>query len=290
MKSIAGSDYDALCSRLARCTVASGPKTTKTTTTMSQVLGICSWLQSPPIVSAPNQLHVLAFDQSALMDAAKWFREICGAKPARLAYRVYVFENLVKQIVRSAVVQGADVLYAEVVGTLMDIEATVRATKGVHVIMLSSLTVLAAALLREVRGKPKRGVIGTIQPGEWTTYGQRLSDIRNLAHGIPAHIIWEAHIDAVPVMQIGKDPTAPKEGIQVYGGEGRNWAANQDQCLRLRADMQIAPRCRKMVYDTRAFVGEMIGGGRGFDRLLPREPGLYDIFQKLGLQLPSAPN
>lgn len=270
----------------ARATCAAGAKACKTTTMVTQILGVCPWAQGAgAVVADPADLLVLTFDPAALRCVPDWMRQHCGATDKTLTYRVLPLEETVMRVAKVAA-PGHDTFFG---ACRQAAEAAVRGVRGeVPVIMVSSVTVMAEAMLREIMGQP--GNASAPDPREWgPELAVRIAEVRDILHSAEAHVLWEAHVDRREPMFEAKGAQT-EESLQIAGQAGRKWCNRQDTLLRLARGLPIADGVYRQEWDTRTFLEgkHPVGGGRGDGKCAPREPDLTTIFRKRGLAVASA--
>lgn len=261
-------------------------KVGKTAFLTASCLGALPWQKEGGLVDRPENLHVITFDANAAGGLARFLTQTCGASAEAAKFRIY---NLQDAMARTSLNDGdynMD-LYNDVMQVLDTIRG--RATSGVHAVLISSLTGLAAGLERALIGPPKGK--GYSDPSKWKALAHQLHEIQNFAQMDGWHTFWEAHLDKPAQMSVGKkqdEDSKPKESIRVSGEAGRNWAYNVEQVFRLRrmyGQKHQGTQCDIVYLDTKPSL-EFIASGRGFTEALEaKEYDLTLVAKKLGTKV-----
>jgi hypothetical protein len=258
-------------------------KVGKTAFLTASCLGALPWQKEGGLVDRPENLHVITFDSNAAGGLARFLTQTCGAPAEATKFRIYNLQDAMTRTSLNDDDYNMD-LYNDVLSVLDTIRG--RAGQGVHAVLISSLTGLAAGLERALIGPPKGK--GYSDPSKWKALAHQLHEIQNFAQLDQWHIFWEAHLDKPAQMKVGKNDDGdnrPKESIRVSGEAGRNWAYNVEQVFRLRRMFgQKAPgtQCDVVYLDTKPSL-EFIAAGRGFTETLEaKEYCLTSVARKLG--------
>jgi hypothetical protein len=252
----------------------------KTSWLIAQALGCFPGQTKGAIVDAPQNLHVISFDEAALRGVKGFLLETCKAPKEALNFKVYNME----QDFKMATMTKGDydrTFYNSVIQLADQIRQQV---KGTPVLMLSSLTSLAEAVCRSTIGPAgeKKGAGG--DKSKWPDFALQMTELRNHVQGFPGHVMWEGHVYQVPP----KDgQTEMDETMQIPGRTGVNFPANVAFPVRVRRAFgkKIAGTNADDVYlDTRASFSFALCGRAFTERLQPQERDLTDVFLKLDLK------
>lgn len=247
----------------------------------ASALGLLPWQKAGGVVDRPENLHVLTFDSSALAGIAGFLTKTCKAPEPALGFNVYNFQD----DARAASLSRGEwdfTLYNSVLAAIQEIKAK-TAKGGTHVVLVSSLTGLAAALKRGIAGPVGAGKRGSgMDMAKWEAYATQLSEIRNILQDDAWHVFFEAHV----FKQTSGDET--HETLMLEGKSGQNFAFNVEQVFRVRrmfGTRHPQTNCDQVYLDTRPNM-ECVANGRAFNEALePKEPDLTTALQKLGLRV-----
>ena len=254
-------------------------KVGKSSFLVASALGLLPWQKAGGVVDKPEHLHVFTFDSSALAGIAGFLGRTCGASAAALNFNVYNFQDDTRKV--STQTGDWDFsLYEQIKGALDEVKRKAKAG-GTHVVVVSSLTGLAAALKRGIAGPVGSGKKGSgMDMAKWDAYGACLSELRNIFQDDAWHCFFEAH-----VFSKEKDGNT-EESLSLEGKSGQNFAFNVEQVFRVRRmfnQKHEKSACDKVYLDTRPKM-ECIANGRGFTESLDaQEPDLTVALKKLGL-------
>lgn len=246
------------------------------------------------IVGKPEYLHVVAVDSSAMAEVVAFLQKH-GAPKEITKIRIYNMQDDVNRLASGS--EDYDMgFYNSLVITNQRIREKVAANPGTHAVIMSSVTGVASALERGVAGPPgsagmknRDGQLsgkGYMDPSKWQALAQQLTQIRMMYQVDDFHMIWEGHVDVTKVFAMKKDEAGSKESVAISGKTGRNWGWNTDHTYRLKrvfGDTWEGTTCDKTYMDTDPQI-ENFPGGRGQDRLKPREFDLSIVYKKLGLK------
>lgn len=270
-------------SKYAKMLAASEAKVGKTCFLVGSLLGVLPWQKYGGVVDRPDHLHVVTFDMSALDGVFQFLQQSCGATGEIEKARIY---NMQDDFRRVADQDNAYDLtfYNQAVATIQEIQEIARREKGVHALLISSLTGLAEGVERGIIGPPgsSGGGRGYGDQNKWTLLSHQLHELRHFAQIDDLHCVWEAHID--------KKPTdgGTKESIRVRGEAGRSWGYNVEQVFRIRRQFgQKHPNTKVDLthLDTRP-TGDYVANGRGFtENLEEKEYDMTLALHKLGKQI-----
>lgn len=279
MKEMTGDSYEASPYMKALC--ASEAKVGKTTFLVASVLGVLPWQKFGGIVDSPENLHVITFDASALGGIKRFIAESCGAKKEALGFKVYNLEDDMRRVAETDSDYNM-AFYTTVLDTISKIGEKAR---GVPVVVVSSLTGLAAGVERSVVGPPSGK--GYSDAAKWKTLAHQLHEIQNYAQIDKWHCFWEGHIDKPAGLGL-KNEAPPKETIRVSGEAGRNWGYNVSHIFRIRrlfGQLQPGTKIDQVYLDTRPSL-DFVASGRGVTEALdPKEPDMTVVLGKLGLKV-----
>lgn len=265
----------------------SDAKAGKTTTLACSALGALP-LQTEGLVSSPECLHIIAFDDDAVNGLRKFLVEACKRPDCT---KVTIWDMC--KVAREAILgDGYDAtLFNTIIAILQEIDKRAMAEPNkVFAVLFSSWTGMGMALKAGLAGKPKPNDAGKIMSGgmnqnKWDVLNSELMTIRAKAHAPYKHVFWEGHIQTKFVIPTDgeKSTGATEETVGVPGGEGRNWAANVAEVTRMRREPMKYPGTliEKVSFDTRPNA-DFVSGGRGFNDLDPKEYDLAVMARKLG--------
>lgn len=265
-----------------RWLLAADAKQGKTSWMIASALGVFPGQAQGGIVDKPENLHVIAFDESALRGVKGFLLKTCGAPKEALNFRVY---NLEAEFKRSTMTPGE--YDRDFYSTVVQLTDRIRqACKGgVPCVIVSSLTSLAEGICRSTLGPAgdKKGAGG--DRSKWPDFALQMTEIRNYMHAPAAHIIWEGHIYRVPSQS--KDEV-PDETLAIPGKTGIHYPANIGFICRVKRQhgKKVGGTQADLMYlDTRSPFS-FASGGRGFtERLGAQETDLTAAFKKLDLEV-----
>lgn len=264
----------------------------KTVFLAAGALGVLPWQKFGGVVDDPSHLHVVALDANAA-GGIKDFLSMCGADKAAFRANVLNLQEDVRKIATSTDERNYD-FFNLMVQVKQDIESRVRQSKGVHLVLVSSLTTLAQTLERAIAGPPgdpRKGGLGMDQ-NKWTEFARQVNELRNMFQRDEWHLIWEGHTYRAPdtSQQGGRavEGAEKKETIQVSGKTGYQFLNNVEQVLRIRRQYGRTwggTKVEEMYFDTRPTM-DFVPGGRLFtEKLDAKEPDMTKAFYALGLSV-----
>ena len=268
--------------KYAKALFASDQKVGKTSFLVASSLGMLPWQKHGGVVDDPSNLHVLTFDANAAGGLSRFLKETCGAPELALKFRIYNMQEDARRVS----IQEQEWDYGFYSMVMSCLETISKRAKGVPVIIVSSLTGLAASLERALSGPPgqKRG--NSMDQAKWADYSRQIAELRNYAQQDKWHMFWEAHVYRPP--SNGQNQEQAKETLQISGKSGQNFGYNVEQVFRIRRNFGTPfgqTKCEQVFLDTRPSM-EFIANGRGFTEALePRESDLTKALQKLGLEV-----
>jgi hypothetical protein len=258
-----------------------GSKEGKTATLVSQILGVFPGQTRGGVIDRPENLHILAFDESALQGLDTFLLNSCKAPKEALNYHVFNFQDDIRKVAFSKGDYGMSV-YGGVIAAVEKVKALV-ARGGTHALLVSSLTGLAQAMQRELFGPPSVSK-GQGDMNKWGKLSQMISEIRNFCQVDLWHCFFEAHIRK----EASDDGEDPQDTLEMQGGARRNFAFNCAHVYRVRrvfGNRMDGYNVDQVFFDTRP-TGNFLANGRGFnERLAPREPDLTVVMEKLGYKV-----
>lgn len=298
MKESSGENYQS--SQFEKGTYLAEAKVGKTCFLVSSALGVLpNQVRSGVggIVDRPSHLHVIAIDAGAMSGVMGFMTKTLSAPPEVAKIQVYNMKDDIDKMVASDSDYDLSFYNAYVV-TLQRIREKVAAQGGVHAVITSSLTGLAAMVERGIVGKPgsagarnSNGEIsgkGYSDPSKWKAFAQQMSQLRLVAQVDEYHCIWEGHVDTAKPFDMKGGGGPPKETVAISGQTGRNWSFNTEHVFRIRrnhGDTWEGTECQKVHLDTRPDM-DFIAGGRGYtENLKPKEFCLTSVYSKLGLRV-----
>lgn len=259
------------------------PKVGKTTYLAASALGALPG-QEFGLVSSPAHLHIVAVDGAAIEGLAEFLTLNCNKRDEVLNVDVINMADEVRKAFDRDESNSYE-WYNAMNKALTDLNKRIRATQGVHAIILASLTGASEAYMRALTGAPADGTAKKSGLGmdrdKWNAFGTQMVDLRNSLYKDIAHVFWEGHVTSKT--QDG----AEKETTSVPGQTGKNWGMNVHEVVRLRREMEKYPGTKidKVYVDTRPAL-DFLSGGRGFGTLLePKEYDLAKMAMKLGKQV-----
>lgn len=291
-------------SQYAKALMASDAKLGKTFFLTLSLLGLLPWQKKGAVVSKPSHLHVISVDANALGGIQRGARDLCGAGDEALGFRVYNIQDDFNKIHTSD--EAWDLSFYQTLETIhLRILDRVDKEKGVHAVLMSSLTGIAAGLLRGIQGPPgqltgggdvKKGT--GMDQAKWGAFASQVSEIRAKYQLDKYHMLWEAHIyKPADTGQEGKNAVPKKETLQIPGSSGVNFPYNVEQFFRVRRNFggRYKDTGVDLSYlDTAPSADFILGGRNVTEALEPKEFDMTYAFQKLGLKTgnwgaPSAP-
>lgn len=279
-------------SQFAKMLCAADSKIGKSTSLVAGCLGVLPWQSNGGVVDKPGNLHIITTDSNALGHIKKFLIDTCKAPEECLGFKVY---NMQDDYVKAFHGQSAydAYFYNTLLATISKVQERAR-SGGIHVLLLSSITTMARALLRGVQGPLlSDGSImkkSNMDKSKWPQFNAQLNELQAHGQGNGYHCIWEGHLAKKQDFNDKDSDGQPteKDGIQVPGSVGASWAANVEQVVTMQRSFgQCYPntRCDKTYYNTRPSLN-MVASGRGFTELLEKqEPCITTMFEKLGLKV-----
>lgn len=284
MKEVTGDTYQS--SQTAKALIVSDAKVGKTSAIVASLLGVAPWQKAGGVVDSPENLHVVTFDANAAGGLKKFLTQTCNAPTSALAFRIYNMQDDFRAA--SASQSEYDrTLY----NTFMTVINTVkqRAAKGgVHAVLVSSITGLAAGLQRAIQGPVTDKKGGGMDMSKWADFGSQIAEVRNFAQSEMWHTVWEGHLAKKMKVDKATQQAVEKTGIQINGASGDNFAFNVEQVFQLRRmfnQVHAGSKCDQFYLDTKP-TGDFVANGRGFNESLEaKEPDMTLAFEKLGLKV-----
>lgn len=280
MKEETGETYES--SKFAKALMLDGAKNGKSCFIVGSILGVLPWQKHGGVVDRPSHLHVLSMDSDAMGGVMGFLTKTCGAPAEALKFRIY---NMQDDIARQATVkEGNDLtFYNTVMATLQLIYDRVHQEKGVHAVLISSLTAAGEAFVRGLSGDPvERG--GGMDMDKNNRFNGMLNELRLFAQIDDWHCFWEAHLYKTGSKGQGADGVE-KDSLLLRGKAGERFPALVDQMFRIRrshGQKYGSTQCDDAWLDTRAG-SDFVPGGRLFtEKLSAKEPDLTIALHKLG--------
>lgn len=297
MQEMTGKTYRA--KKYEKGTYLGGGKVGKTMFIAGSVLGCMpSQRKLGAIVDKASHYHVVAVDSSAMTSVIRFLKRKLHASDEIDKINIY---NMEDDVAKTADAMDAYDLgfYNSFITTVMRIREKIAKFPGVHVLHVSGLTGVAAALERGVSGPPgsagvkdKNGQLtgkGYMDISKWQAFAQQLIQIRNICQVDTHHCIWEGHIEVTKKMAQSKsdESAGTTEKVALAGKVGKNWAFNTDHTFRIRrefGDQFEGTQVDKVYLDT-APDGEFESGGRGQDELKPEVYNMTKMYMDLQLEV-----
>lgn len=296
MKEQTGETYTPATNTIKALAVAAS-KDGKTTTLIAQILGLMPNQKSGGVISSPSNLHVVITDTAALDKVKEFLVKHCGATKEALQYKVYNLEEDFNKAF-SLEYDGAAFFYNTFIATIRKIHERCSAKPNeVHAVIFSSITTIARAILRGIRGGIKESeqdgrvlVKQSMSIPKWSMLQDQLNEVQSLGHMIPAHIFWEGHLgtklDSTEKDERGK--AVEYDTINIPGSVGESWAANVSHPLvmvRQKGQVHQGTKIDKTYFDTQPNL-KMAGLGRGATtHLNKQEADLTELISKLGMKV-----
>ena len=271
----------------------------KTVTLIGNILGVMPWQEHGGIVDTPSSLHVLTFDAAAADGVREFLVNECGA-PKEIG-KVHI-ENLQRVAEKAFAGRGDyDGLFLDTVyDTIRKIQDR-TAKPGVHVVLVSSLTMLAKAVLRSVSGPAflmKDGKMwkSPMDQNKWGLLKQIMTELQWSTQQDNYHTIWEGHHGEKTVKETdGAGNPKTFDTIQIDGSTARSFPAQVERVWEIhRSPMKyVDPKTKKPTkvclvhfdpFPTFDF-GDQQSGRKVSSRLEAKEPCLTTAFHKLDLKI-----
>jgi hypothetical protein len=273
-----GSTYTG--SNFAKSLFVAEPKTGKSVFLVSQLLGVFPGQKFGGVVDKPENLHVFAFDESALVGIDKFLMESCKVTDKNiLNYRAYNFQDDCRRVALGTGDYDMS-LYNSVIGALAKVKDRVR-QGGVHALVISSLTGLTQAVQRGLFGPPNDSR-GQADLNKWSKFAQLVSEIRNYCQVDMWHCFFEGHL-------VKKNKNGEKEdSLAIQGSAGDNFSYNVGQVFRVRRmpGQKVQGYNVDQAYIDTQPILDFVAGGRGFnEKLQARENDLTAVLMKLGMKV-----
>lgn len=298
MKIQTGESYES--SAYAKVLAVSDPKVGKTFFLLLGMLGLLPWQKKGGVVDKPSHLHVLTSDANALGNVQKTMKQmIVDVKSLdALKFNVYNMQDDLNLIHTSKVAWDMS-FYNQIVLVQQRIQERVTKFPGVHVVLVSSLTGLAAGILRGIQGPPAQETEGgSVKKGsgmdqaKWSAFAGQVAEIRSMFQLDLWHCIWEAHLHKPSASGQKKDDgdeaDAKRESLQIPGQSGANFAYNVEQVFRIRRNFgrkYQGSKIEEVFFDTAPSVDFITGGRNVTESLNEKEYDPTVAFEKLGLRV-----
>lgn len=280
MKEQTGETYES--SKYEKGLFLSTAKDGKSCFLVGSILGVLPWQKHGGVVDRPSHLHVLSMDSDAMGGVMGFLTKTCNAPAEAMKFRIY---NLQDDIARQALSKEGDDLtfYNTVMATLQVIYDRVHQEKGVHAILISSLTAAGEAFVRGLSGDPAdRG--GGMDMDKNNRFNGMLNQFRDFAQIDDWHCFWEAHLYKTGSKGQGGDGQQ-KDSLLLRGKAGERFPALVDHMFRIRrlhGQRYEGTKCDMQHLETRSS-SDFVPGGRLFNEVLnEKEPDLTVALHKLG--------
>lgn len=281
----------------ANLLAASDAKVGKTFFLVYGILGLLPWQKRGGIVDRPSHLHVVTTDTNALGRIQKAMKLMVGnTNPEALKFNVYNMEDDYNKIHVSD--KAWDMTFYNTLCEVHEkIIERVTKSKGIHAVLLSSLTGLGGALLRGIQGPPGQYTeSGAVKKGsgmdqsKWSAFAAQVTDIRAKFQLDLWHCIWEAHLykPAKTGQSRDEESDTRKETLQLPGSSGANFAFNVGQVFRIRRNFgkrYPGTNVDEVYFDTAPSLDFITGGRNVTECLKPQEYDPTVAFEKLGLKV-----
>lgn len=282
MKEVTGDTYQS--SQTAKALIVSDAKVGKTSAIVASLLGVAPWQKTGGVVDAPENLHVVTFDANAAGGLKGFLTQTCGAKAGALNFRIYNMQDDLRDCFASQ--QDYDRRFYNSFMAVLNTIKQRSAKGGVHALLVSSVTGLASGLQRAIQGPVSEQKGSGMDISKWADFATQIAEVRNFAQTETFHTIWEGHL-AKKMKMVGGQ-TIEKEGIQINGASGSNFAFNVEQVFQLRrlfGQRHGSTQCDQFYFDTKPS-GDFVANGRGFNESLQaKETDMTLAFEKLGLRV-----
>ena len=168
----------------------------KTTTIIAQTLGVSLGQESGGVVDKPDNLHIISFDAAAIAGVFKFLTDHMGA--SKEIHKVHI-ENL-QEIAKAAFTEPSD-YGSTFMQTLQETIAKIQGRcqkNGIHVVMFSSFTMCAKAILRSISGPAFRVNNGKMfkspmDQNKWNLLKQIMTELQWQVQQDNYHTFWEGH-------------------------------------------------------------------------------------------------
>jgi len=263
--------------------VAKG-KDGKTCSIVGGLLGRLPWQTDGAVVTEPKHLHIISLDANAMGGVGAFLRETCKAPVEALQYRVYNMQEDFRAAYDKSMDYDAT-FYNLIMGVMNTIGDRVDKEKGVHAVVMSSLTGAVQALQRSLFGPPKvtQSKKSTADINKWAQLGGQVAQLQNYFQQDAWHMFWESHL-----FDTASQDGDAKESLALQGSVAKNFAFNVEQVFRMRRSpgtKHPGTKCDLTYLDTQPAL-EFAANGRGFnEKLAPREPCITVALKKLGLSV-----
>lgn len=260
-------------------------KAGKTTWLVASLLGALPH-QKESVVSAPEDLHILGFDEAFADGLAEFLVGDCKRPESVLNVTVHPLAEARRK--SGAVVEWDYDFCNQTVAAVDKILAACAKAKAAGrtaAVVVSSLTGLNEGLQTGLAGPPsneKRG--GGMDLSKWQDLERRVILIRNKLHADTHHTLWEAHVMPTSKLEGGKEVRG--EEVDAGAGKGgKHFGANVELIFRLRRENVKfeGTKIDKCFVDTKPTMGAFTTG-RKATLLADKETDLVEIFKKLGKQ------
>jgi hypothetical protein len=244
--------------------------------------------QKGAVVSAPQNLHLLGFDEAFGDGLVEFITGSCKKPESFLNVTVHPMTEARRKSGTTAEWDYA--FYNETMTVVDRIKAAAAKAGGVSAVVVSSLTGLTEGLLCGLAGMPspaKRG--GGMDQSKWQDLGRQVMAVRNRLVVSGLHVFWEAHINVDKKQEGGQEVTVETVNAG-KGGEARHFGANVDFIFRLRREMAKydGTQVDKCYVDTKPRMGTF-ATGRKAALLGEKEVDLVELLKKLGKKVHGAP-
>lgn len=285
-----------LSSKYAKALMVAEPKEGKSCFLVASALGVLPWQRHGGVVDRPEHLHILTFDQGALVGVDRFITQSCKAGKEALAYNVYNFQDDVRRVCI-----GEDdydfSIHNGIISTIAQISEQAK-RGGTHVVVVSSLTRMVEAVQRGLFGPPakrtddaraNRASRGQADENKWGKFAQLVSEIRDYIQVDDFHTIWEGHITTSKIRQKGATDEYSKEVLAIQGRSSQTFPLNVEQVFRVRRS--YGQRVNSFNVDE-AYLDckpslDFVCNGRSFNEagLTEHEMDMTTVFHKLGLRV-----
>lgn len=269
----------------------------KTVALVGSALGAFPWQQNGGVVDQPQNLHVMTFDAAALDGALDFLVKQCGAHKDIANARVYNLQQAAMEaFTRTSPYDGG--FPARVYEELYKVKAA-ASKGGVHVVIISSVTLMAKAWLRSISGPAFAGggtmMKSAMDQNKWNLFKQQMAEFQWQCQTDLYHTLWEAHHGERSTKDDSSGMPSSMDTLQVDGSTSRTFPANVERIWEIKRTANPAKNEKGQPYNKslhevwfdpfpRFDFGDIQTGRKVSGRLEPREPDLTVAFHKLGLK------
>lgn len=286
------SDLGKSASPFAKQVFMADAKMGKTTWLVSSLLGALPH-QTGAVVSAPENLHLVGFDESFADGLSEFIVGMCKRDPKLLGVTVHDLSELRR---KSGLQGDWDFNFSNAIHSTTQKILAATSKPGVHAVVVSSLSGMNEGLYTGLAGMPgqttEAGKVskgGGMDQSKWQDLERQVIAIRNRLQVNQHHVFWEAHIHHTRKME-GSGEVTVEELKCGRGDGGKQFGVNVDFVFRLRREPAKfdGTSVDKVFVDTKPQMGTF-STGRKASLLADKETDLVQILTKLGKSVHGKP-